>query len=120
VSVTALVYGYVRLSRPDGRRLGRLRRDIAAYCRREGLPLALVFADSGVSDTELMRPGWTALLDVLGQVTVQAVVLPTLDHLSRDPVLRSEMRTQITEAGAMVSVMPSAALRETPQGGVSE
>ena len=98
--------GYVRLSRADSRRLGQLRRDIVTYCEREGLALELVFGDSGVSDTEMVRPGWTALLDVLDRSGGQ-VVLPTLDHLSRDSTLRADMRAQLTRAGATLVVMPA-------------
>lgn len=115
MSTSAQVYGYVRLSRTDGRRLERLRRQIAAYCEREGLTLELVFADAGVPDTDQVRPGWAALLDVLAPSRAEAVVvLPTLDHLSRDPVLRADMRTCITAAGARVAVMPPAERRKQP------
>ena len=112
MTASAQVYGYVRLSRADGRRLTRLRRRIAAHCEREGLALELVFADTGVPDTNPIRPGWTALLDVLAPSRAEAVVvLLSLDHLSRDPVLRAEMRTCITAAGARVAVMPPAECR---------
>ncbi len=106
---TPLAFGYIRLGRPDRTRLEALRRGIRAFCGREGLALDLVFADSGVQGTELVRPGWTALIDVLGQAKAHAVVLPTLDHLSRDPVLRAELRAQITQTGAAICLMPPAA-----------
>ena len=110
MSTSALAYGYVRLSRADSRRLEQLRRQIAAYCDREGLALELVFADAGAPDTEPVRPGWIALLDVLALSRAEAVVvLPTLEHLSRDPVLRAEMRTCITASGARAAIMPAAA-----------
>jgi DNA invertase Pin-like site-specific DNA recombinase len=110
VSTSALAYGYVRLSRADSRRLEQQRRQIAAYCDREGLALELVFADAGAADTEPVRPGWIALLDVLALSRAEAVVvLPTLEHLSRDPVLRAEMRTCINASGARAAIMPAAA-----------
>jgi len=105
VSVS-VVFGYVRLSRADP---PGVRRQIGAYCAREGLALELVFADSGIGDAELVRPGWTALLDALRRTGGPVVVLPTLDHLSRDPVLRAELRTQLSAAGATVTVMSNAA-----------
>ncbi len=101
----SLTFGYVRLTRPNPVRLERLRARIATYCAREGLMLELVFADSGLSDTELRRPGWTALLDVLDQSGFHTVVLPSLDHLSRDPVLRAKLRAQLTTSGAHLHEM---------------
>ncbi len=106
---TPLAFGYVRLGRPDKTRLEALRRSIRAFCGREGgLALDLVFADSGVPSTEPVRPGWTALIDVLSQAKAHAVVLPTLNHLSRDPVLRAELRAQITQTGALICLLPPA------------
>ena len=76
----SLAFGYVRLSRADAARVRRLRQQIGEYCAREGLALELVFADSGMGDAELVRPGWTALLDVLGQATGPVVAGPRHDY----------------------------------------
>jgi len=84
----------------------RWRQRIADYCRQEGLALELVFADRSVGGAELVRPGWTALLDVLNPKGAQMVVIPTDAHLSCDPVLQADMRTQLAAAGAMALVMP--------------
>jgi len=111
----SVVFGYVRLSRADSGGVRRLRRRIDAYCAREGLALELVFADSGIGDAELVRPGWTALLDALRRTGGPVVVLPTLDHLSRDPLLRAELRTQLSEAGATVAVVSNTAARPRQQ-----
>jgi DNA invertase Pin-like site-specific DNA recombinase len=100
------VFGYVRVG-SHRERVERWRVRIAAFCRVEGLALELVFADSAVSDTELVRPGWTALLDVLGSKGAQVVVVPAEDHLSRDPVLRADMRAQLAAVGVTVVVMPA-------------
>jgi len=85
----------------------RWRARIAEYCAQEGLALELVFADLAVRDTELLRAGWTALLDVLNLKDAQIVVVPTEDHLSRDPVLKADLRAQLAAAGAMALVMPA-------------
>ena len=100
------VFGYVRIGSRHKARVERWRVRIAEYCRQEGLALELVFADLAVSDAESVRPGWTALLDVLNPKDAQMVVVPTEDHLSRDPVLRADMRAQLAAAGAMALVMP--------------
>jgi len=103
---TSRVFGYVRVSSRHKGRVKRWRARITDYCRQEGLALELVFADSAVSDTEVVRPGWTALLDVLNPRNAQLVVVPSDDHLSRDPVLRADLRAQLAAAGAMAVVMP--------------
>jgi hypothetical protein len=101
------VFGYVRLTRPDRERLKRLRQQITDYCRAEELSLELVFGDSGIGDTVLTRPAWTALMDRLNYSAAYAVVVPTLDHLSRDVTLRAEQRTQVVVTGAALLVMPA-------------
>lgn len=101
-------FGYLRLSRSDGRKLTRLRSEVAAYCTSENLALELVLADSGISGLKLVRPGWTALLDLLGRAASGAiVVVPDLSHISEDQMIRAELRTQINEVGAALRVMPA-------------
>ena len=101
------VFGYVRVGSRHKARVERWRARIAEYCAQEGLALELVFADLAVRDTELVRAGWTALLDVLNLKDAQIVVVPTEDHLSRDPVLKADLRAQLAAAGAMALVMPA-------------
>ena len=101
------VFGYLRVGSRHKARVERWRARIAEYCAQEGLALELVFADLAVRDTELLRPGWTALLDVLNLKDAQIVVVPTEDHLSRDPVLKADLRAQLAAAGAMALVMPA-------------
>jgi hypothetical protein len=57
------VFGYVRVGSHHRERVERWRVRIAAFCRVEGLALELVFADSAVSGTELVRPGWIFTLN---------------------------------------------------------
>ncbi len=50
-----------------------------------------------------------------GQAKARAVVLPTFDHLSRDPVLCAELRAQITQTGAAICLLPPAANQQRDQ-----
>ena len=105
MSALVLAYGYVRLNRANGRQLEGLRRQIAAYCKREGLALGLILADTDVSHIEL-RPGWTALLGRLNSAEANTVVvLLTLEHLSLDPVQQAAMRARIYAAGGRVLLL---------------
>ncbi len=88
VVTTSVVFGYVRLDRPDGYRVDLFRRRIAQYCAERGLALELTFADNGVPDTATTRPGWTALLDALSRTGANSVVIPALGHLSRNSIVR--------------------------------
>ena len=122
MSTLVLAYGYVRLNRANGQRLEGLRRQIRAYCKREGLTLGLILADTDVSRTEL-RPGWTALLGRLNSAEADTVVvLLTLDHLSHDPVLQAAMRARIHAAGGRVSLLmaPTLAQQETQPPGIRQ
>jgi len=114
------VYGYVRVASRRKARVERWRARIADYCRDEGLTLELVFADSGVSDSELERAGWTALLDVVRLGDAPVVVLPNDNQLSCEPGLQVELRAQLAVAGATVMVMPTrarlAAVKTTHEG----
>jgi hypothetical protein len=106
------VFGYACMIVPIAPcSLERWRLRIAAYCATEGLALELIFIDNGTSDTTGLRPGWAALLDVLGlhnetQNGQLRVVLPGLSHLSNDPATVSRMRAQLDYVGARVTLMP--------------
>jgi len=106
------VYGYAWLTEQATlATVGRWRSRIATHCALEGLALDLVFIDNGVPDTIGTRPGWTALLDILGldeepDSRQPLVVVPSLAHLSGDLATLTRMRAQLDYAGAATSIMP--------------
>jgi hypothetical protein len=81
------------------------------YCQQEGLALDLVFADMNMPSTQSLRPGWTALLDVLALRDARLVVVPSGDHLSRDPTLQAKLRTQLGAVGAVALALPRTVVR---------
>ncbi len=109
------VFGYACLTEPaTSATVGRWRTRIATHCTLEGLALELVFIDNGVPEAHA-RPGWTALLDILGlhdgphddpQGRQRLVVVPSLAHLSGDLATLTRMRAQLEHAGATTSIMP--------------
>ena len=106
------VFGYACLTGTAGAStVDRWRHRIVTHCATEGLALELVFIDNGVSDTTRTRPGWTALLDILGlddgpEGRQRLVVVPGLAHLSGDLATLVRMRAQLDHAGATTSIMP--------------
>ena len=107
------VFGYVWLhgvATSAGHR--RWRGRIETYCVAEGLgSVELVFIDSGPPDTTWVRPGWAALLDILGLYASEGdgppvVVVPSLAHLSTDSVTLQRMRMQLDHAGVRTVAMP--------------
>jgi len=106
------VFGYACLTGTAGAStVDRWRHRIVTHCATEGLALELVFIDNGVSDTTRTRPGWTALLDILGlddgpEDRQRLVVVPGLAHLSGDLATLVRMRAQLDHAGATTSIMP--------------
>jgi hypothetical protein len=114
VNVRAVAYGYVQLGQADSQRLKELRREITAYCEREGFALELVFADCGVHKATA-RPGWTALLDHVSRAGASVVMLPATEHLPDDRVLRAEMCCRLAAAAARLAVMSPAPTCGLPQ-----
>ncbi len=106
------VFGYVCLSDAGvPATVDRWRTRVAAHCQHEDLALELVFVDNGATDVAAIRPGWTALLDVLGLDRnpwegQPLVVLPGLTHLSEDLAVLARMRAELDHAGARTVLMP--------------
>jgi hypothetical protein len=106
------VFGYVCLSDAGvPATVQRWRSRVGVHCQQEDLALELVFVDNGPADAPAARPGWTALLDVLGLDRNPGdgqplVVLPGLTHLSEDLAVLTRMRAELDHAGARVVLMP--------------
>ncbi|MCA1695237.1 MAG: recombinase family protein [Actinobacteria bacterium] len=102
------VFGYIRSSRLDPVKVVRLTHELEEYADREGLALAYVFTDNGVSSTALVRPGFSVLLDSLSHPSAYGLVIPAVYHLSWRPAVRATLEQQIRETGAVLYVMPAA------------
>jgi len=116
------VFGYACLhgaANPAG--LRRWRSRIETYCVAEGLgAVELVFIDCGLPDTTWIRPGWSALLDILDLYASEGnrspvVVVPSLTHLSTDPVTLQRMRMQLDHAGSRTVAMPKTPPHRRPR-----
>jgi hypothetical protein len=95
-----LVYGYAR---SRGQRPGVVaicRRALERYCERERLRLCAVFADLGIGDEELTRPGLSGLCDVLRLPDSFAAVLVSVNQLSRNCEIAGRLGQQIRDTGA--------------------
>jgi DNA invertase Pin-like site-specific DNA recombinase len=80
----AVVWGYLSFENADEIEIAAWRHEIAVYCRSRGLKLAGVRIDRGLPTDQIVRPGFSALLEVLELPTSTGVVIPHPDHLSRD------------------------------------
>lgn len=80
----AAVWGYLHAEKPDEIEIAAWRHKIVVYCRSHGLKLAGVRIDRGLPTDQIVRPGFSALLEVLELSTSDGVVIPHPDHLSRD------------------------------------
>lgn len=81
--------GYVRVSTEEQAREGvsleNQRERIRSYCEYKGLELLQIIEDAGVSGGKnKARPGFVALLDRIESNGIEAVVLYSLERLSRD------------------------------------
>src|SRR6266511_3613740 len=91
-----LAYGYVRMEEPDQTRIARFRRDLGMFCELGGFRLGSVFVDRGVSDAQFARTGFADLVD--------AVVVPTLDHLSSHATIRDGLKATVEQLGVQLLV----------------
>lgn len=77
-----IVYGYLRLDRPNPSRHANLHAVLSAYCERHELRLATVFTDHGSMPID-RPPGFVGLLDVLSLARTYGALIPSRSHLGR-------------------------------------
>jgi hypothetical protein len=100
-----VVYGYLRIESQDLAGLAALRQAIATFCEAEEFLLVTTFSDVGYDGTEIARPGFAALLDVLALPQTARLVIPDLLHLSADEAIREGLLRQVRRTGVSVVVI---------------
>jgi hypothetical protein len=95
-----LVYGYLRSRQEQPNHAAICRRALERYCQRERLQLCTVFADLGIGDEQLIRPGFAGLCDVLRLPDSFAAVLVSVNHLSPASRAAEHLAQQIRSTGA--------------------
>lgn len=93
------VAGYVRTNGKPAKVRSECKR-IQSYCDKHGFTLAQTFIDHRVPSATLIRPGLTALVDVLQLPDIAAAVVPSPHHLSWNPDLFEVIRQRICRTGA--------------------
>ncbi len=96
------VYGYVRVETVDHSAITVLRQEVRRFCQAEGLRLMTVCCDPSCDGSSTVRPGLVAVLDALALPETFALVVPDLDHLSRDDVIRKDLVRSVRRTGAKV------------------
>lgn len=105
VGTPLLVYGYVRTPESEptyAEACGELLRQWATATRWE---LGAVFRDVGVGSSQLQRPGFTGLLDVLRLPEASLAVVVKRQQLSRKPEGIKQLTSQIWRTGASLRVL---------------
>jgi hypothetical protein len=98
-----LVFGYIRLPSPRPRYIMAVRHHFAAYCHRRMLRVGRVFIDDGVPDsTELDRPAFAQLCQVMRREQPHGVLVLHPRDLSREPAVALELAERIWTCGAQV------------------
>jgi hypothetical protein len=100
-----LVFGYLRTAHRARPTVNAWKRELAEAAVREDYALASVFTDNGVSDMTVIRPGFSALLDVLRLPTVYGVLLLASHHLSWRPLVFATLHRQVQLTGARVLIV---------------
>jgi resolvase-like protein len=97
-------YGYLRTEESNEELISTCRMALADFCRAHGRRLVTVFCDRGSDGSEIARPGFAALLDVLALPEATAVLVPDLDHLSPHEDVRNVLVHMVKRVGAGVVV----------------
>ncbi|MBW3589520.1 MAG: recombinase family protein [Actinobacteria bacterium] len=102
--------GYVRVSTQDqateGFSLPNQRRRIGAYCAAQGWHLQEVFADEGISGSDVDRPAFKEMLEKALSGGVDRIVFLKLDRLGRCAWQLGEVRQRLESSGVgLVSIV---------------
>ncbi|ONI85697.1 hypothetical protein ALI22I_28460 [Saccharothrix sp. ALI-22-I] len=100
-----VVWGYLHTEQADEIEIAALRHEIAAFCRRRGLKLAGVRIDRRLPTDQIVRPGFSALLEVLELRESYGVVVPHLDRLSEEVNARALLTQRIKHTATELIVI---------------
>lgn len=100
-----VVWGYLHTEQADEIEIAALRHEIAAFCRAHDLKLVGVRIDRWLSTDQVVRPGFSALLEVLELPESYGVVVPHLDRLSEEENARALLIQRIKRTAAELIVI---------------
>lgn len=116
--------GYIRVSTDkqaqDGVSLDNQRQQIENYCRYKGIVLVQIVEDAGISGGKnAAREGFCALLDTVESREVNALVIYSLERLSRDMLTLLSFERLLSEYDLELHTVQGAVDTSTPQGWMS-
>ncbi|MCS7475922.1 recombinase family protein [Umezawaea endophytica] len=100
------VYGYVRHDQADEVLIAFQKKEIQQFCRARSIQLQEIFVDRHTGGNDAGRTSFIRLVDALSIGNSLGVVLPDLNHLSPNEVVRLRLLDQIVPTGADVIVIP--------------
>jgi hypothetical protein len=103
-SARPVVYGYLRTATQEPAEAAGYECELVAWCEREGWQLGAVFRDVGIGPDVLIRPGFAAVLDVLGLPGSSGVVVLDSGHLSTLGSVAKVLRSAIRRTGAVLFI----------------
>jgi hypothetical protein len=98
-----LVYGYVRTAEPAYANASA--EVLSWWATAAGWELGAVFRDLGVASSQLVRPGFTGLLDVLRLPDAAMAIVVERRQLSRKAAGFKECRAAIQRTGSCLRVL---------------
>lgn len=115
------VVGYIRVSTEkqatEGVSLENQREQIEKYCRYKNLDLVGIIEDAGISGgVNKARPGFISLLDRIETGEVRAVVLYSLERLSRDMLTLLALERYLDEYDIELHTVDGQVDTSTPDG----
>jgi DNA invertase Pin-like site-specific DNA recombinase len=100
-----VAYGYLRAEHPQDLGAEALRLALGCFCEAQEWRLVTVFCDRDCDGSETARVGFTAVLDVLRLPSSALLVVPSLEHLSPDALVREGLLRQVQRTGARLVVV---------------
>jgi len=97
-------FGYIRRDDADDEEINRVHDVLTGHSRHEGLALVEVYVDRNIPSDQLVRAGFSVLLEELRRYDGAIVLVAGAEHLSTSPPIRRALEGEIVDRGGAVQI----------------
>lgn len=105
IGALPMAYGYIRTPEREPAYADACGDLLGRWATTAGYKIGAIFRDLGIGSSQLIRPGFTGLLDVLGMADTATVVVVEKRQLSRKPADAKALSAAIRRTGAELRVL---------------
>ncbi|SNQ46599.1 putative Histidine kinase-like ATPase domain-containing protein [Frankia canadensis] len=102
--MTRSAFGYIRRDDANDEEINRVHDVLTGHARREGLALVEVYVDRNTPSDQLVRAGFSVLLEELRRYDAAIVLVAGAEHLSTSPPMRRALEGEIVDCGGAVQI----------------